>query len=135
MIRRWFKVDLYRAVRFAPVGMCTGLIDASVMAAVLYIYGREGALAAVLSGACTAYPINFVAHRYITYGIGMTPLMRQIGTFVLFKTPNLTVRVLVACAIMAQMDWGVAAIVLVPLWGFAMTRWIFTGTPPWKKAA
>ncbi|MBP7770708.1 MAG: GtrA family protein [Candidatus Pacebacteria bacterium] len=128
------KIDIYRALRFLPVGMGTGVLDTAIVVGGLYLLGRDGAVWAMLMGICVAYPINFFAHRHFTFGTGMTPVWRQAGTYALLKTPNATFRLLAALAIVAHQDWGVAVLVLVPVWSFFMKRWIFTGTPPWQKA-
>lgn len=128
------KKDFFRAVRFVPVGMCTGILDTVIVTSGLYLWGRDGAVWAMLVGICIAYPVNFFAHRHITFGTGMTPLGRQAGTFALLKTPNATLRLLAAAAVVARQDWGVAVLALVPVWSFFMKRWIFTGSAPWQKA-
>lgn len=129
------RVDIYRVLRFVPVGFCVGMLDTTVVTSGLYLWGRDGAMWAMLVGICIAYPVNFFAHRHITFGTGMTPLWRQAGTFALLKTPNAALRLLAAAAIMVHQDWGVAVLVLVPVWSFFMKRWIFTGSAPWQKAA
>ncbi len=128
-----FKIDAYRFLRFVPVGMCAGVVDVLTVSFVLYHYGRGQALTAALAGAVLGYPLSFFGHRHITFGVGMTPPRQQAITFLLLKSPNLGLRLLAALAVLVEQDWGVAVLVLVPVWSFVMKRWIFTGRAPWQS--
>lgn len=129
------KIDTYRFLRFMSVGSVAAGIDVLVGLVVFYFFGRTAAIPAMLGGMIIGYPISFLGHRRITYGVGMTALLRQIGFFVLYKTPNVVSRYLVALAILAEFDWGILGLAVVIIWGFIATRWIFTGKWPWQKAA
>mgnify|MGYP001591671038 CR=1 FL=1 len=129
------KIDLFRFLRFMPVGMVAGIIDGLVAGAVFLYFGRSAAIPAMLGGIVIGYPISFFGHRHVTYGTGMTSLLAQIGGFALYKSPNVIIRYLVALAILAEFDWGILGLAVIILWSFIATRWIFTGTPPWQKAA
>ncbi|HEY4501759.1 MAG TPA: GtrA family protein [Candidatus Paceibacterota bacterium] len=129
------KVDAYRVLRFVPVGVCAGVVDTLVVTAVLYAYGRPAAVWAALAGVVAGYPLSFFCHRHITFGAGRSPLYAHLIKFALLKMPNIAVRLLAALAVIAEHDWGVAVLVLIPVWNFGMKRWIFTGRAPWQKAA
>ncbi len=128
------RTDAFRFLRFVSVGGVAAGIDVLVGLIVFYFFGRDAAVPAMLGGIIIGYPISFLGHRHITYGIGMTELLKQIGWFVLYKSPNVISRYLVALAILAKHDWGALGLVVVIFYSFVVTRWIYTGKKPWQKA-
>lgn len=129
------KVDVYRALRYLPVGAAAGMLDAAIVSTLFYMYGRDAALWAAVLGAAIGYPLSFLGHRRFTFGPGLVRLRTHAWKFALLKTPNVLVRIFVALAVMVHQDWWTIALVFIPIWSFVMKRWIFTGTRPWRKAA
>lgn len=133
-----FRIDIFRGLRYWPVGIIGGILDSVVMTGVILIFGREYGVEAALAGALVGYPLSFVGHRYFTFGKHYTPLGRQMASFAVLKSPNLAARVFLFQELIVDNKFTLSTLLVVPLmfaWNFSMKRWIFTGTPPWRKAA
>jgi len=131
------KTDAFRGVRYWPVGMTAGMTDTAVVLGCLYLWGRSWGVEASLAGAAVGYTISFLGHRLFTFGRHYTPLLRQLALFAILKSPNLGARVFVFHELVVEnrLTFNVAWVLPIFIWNFTMKRWIFTGTPPWQKAA
>ncbi len=131
------KTDVFRGLRYWPVGMIGGILDSVIMSAVIVMLGRGWGVEAALAGAAVGYPLSFIGHRYFTFGKHYTPLLRQMASFAVLKSPNLAARVYLFQEVIVDNKFSLSTLLLIPVmfaWNFGMKRWIFTGTPPWQKA-
>ncbi|MDB5225249.1 MAG: hypothetical protein JWL87_201 [Candidatus Adlerbacteria bacterium] len=131
-----FRTDVFRGLRYWPVGMIGGITDTAVVFACLYIWGRSRGVEASLAGAAVGYSISFLGHRFITFGAQYTPLWRQLPLFVFLKSPNLAARVFIFHELVVENKLSSSIVLVIPIffWNFGMKRWIFTGRAPWQKA-
>jgi putative flippase GtrA len=136
-MKKPFWIDTFRGLRYWPVGMTAGITDTVVVMLCLYLWGRSWGVEASLMGALFGYPISFIGHRYFTFGSTYTPLGRQLLTYIVLKSPNVLARVFLFHELFVEnrVTSNIGWVVPIFIWNFSMKRWIFTGTPPWRKAA